>query len=85
MKRFIIYLLLLLIVGGIGWELIGVIPLEFIKKRPDPKMTEFIIKKWIWNMKAVHPHCKGAHISFFESATEEDLIEVHGKCYKWEI
>jgi len=85
MNKFLITILLLVMIVGIGWELIGVIPLNFIKEIPEPEIREFIIKKWINNMKTIHPHCGGAYINFFESTTEEDLIEVYGRCYKWEI
>ena len=85
MRNFLITVLLLIIIVGIGWELIGVIPLNFIKENPEPEIREFIIKRWIDNMKTIHPHCEGAYINFFESNTEEDLIEIYGKCYRWRI
>jgi len=85
MKNFIASLALLMFLNGVGWELISVLSLNFLKENPEPFVKQFIIEKWIENIKEIHPHCEGAFIKFNENNENEDLIEVYAKCYKWEI
>ena len=85
MRKCIVSLILILLIVGIGWELIGVIPLNFIKENPEPEIREFLIKRWIDNMKTIHPHCEGAEIFFIEDDEDPHLLGVYGKCYKFEI
>ena len=85
MKKFMVSLALLMFLNGVGWELISVFSLNFLKENPEPFVKQFIIEKWIENIKEIHPHCEGAFIKFNENNENEDLIEVYAKCYKWEI
>ena len=85
MKKFITSLILLMFLNGVGWELISVVSLNFLKENPEPLVRQFIIEKWIENIKEIHPHCEGAFIEFNENNENEDLIEVYAKCYKWRI
>ena len=85
MKNFITSLILLMFLNGIGWELISVVSLKFLKENPEIIVRQFIIEKWIENIKIIQPHCEGAFIEFNENAEDTDLIEVYAKCYKWGV
>ena len=71
--------------NGVGWELISVFSLNFLKENPEPFVRQFIIEKWIENIKIIQPHCEGAFIEFNENNEDKNLIEVYAKCYKWGI
>lgn len=77
--------MLLMTTSGIGWEWIGIIPLDFMEKNKEPKVRQFLIEKWIENIKLIHPHCRGAYIEFIPSSEDDNIIDVYAKCYKWEI
>ena len=85
MKKFMVSLALLMFLNGVGWELISVFSLNFLKENPEPFVKQFIIEKWIENIKEIHPHCQGAFIEFNEINENEDLIEIYAKCYKWGV
>ena len=85
MKKFITSFALLMVLNGIGWELISVVSLKFLKENPEIIVRQFIIRKWIENIKIIQPHCEGAFIEFNENNEDKDLIEVYAKCYKWGI
>ena len=85
MKNIITSLILLMFLNGVGWELISVVSLNFLKENPEPFVRQFIIEKWIENIKEIHPHCQGAFIEFNENNEDKDLIEVYAKCYKWGV
>ena len=82
MKKFTIYLILLLILG-FDWNYISSVSLNFIKENNTPIVRDFIIKKWIENIKRIQPHCEGADIKFIESVIDEDIIDIYAKCNKW--
>lgn len=85
MKKFMAYLILIAVINGVGWELISAVSLKFLKENPEPEIRQFIIEKWIENIKEIQPHCEGAEIDFVENEEEIDLIEVYSKCNKWGI
>ena len=85
MKNIITSLILLMFLNGVGWELISVVSLNFLKENPEPFVRQFIIEKWIANIKEIHPHCRGAYIEFREDGEDSDLVGVFAKCYKWGI
>lgn len=84
MRKFTIYLILLLILG-FDWNYISTVSLNFIKENDTPIVRQFIIKKWIEDIKTIQPHCVGASIKFIESDIDEDLIDVYAVCNKWGI
>lgn len=69
----------------VGWELIGIVSIEFFKNDQEPIIREFIIKKWIENIKMISPHCEGAELRFIENLENTDLIKIYAKCDKWEL
>ena len=80
-----IALIIALLIQGVGWEFIGVIPNNFIEENKDPDIKQYIIEEWINNIKIIHPHCRGAYIRFVDSDIDDSLSEIHAYCYKWEI
>ena len=68
---------------SIGWEFIGIVPLDFVKENNEPEIRQFIIEKWIRNIQEIHPHCMGARIDFVEDSEDVNILKVYGYCYKW--
>ena len=85
MRKFIVFLLLVMIMSSVGWELVGIIPNDFFETNKDPKAKRFIIEMLIENVKIIHPHCRGAYIKFVDSEEDKTLSNIYAKCYKWEI
>ena len=85
MKNFMIALILALLIQGVGWEMIGIIPNNFLEENKDPAIKQYIIEEWINNIKTIHPHCRGAYIRFVKSDIDDSLSEIYANCYKWEI
>lgn len=83
MKTFMVSLLL--ISNIVGYEMIGVIPKDFIKESENPIIRQVIIKMWIDNIKSIMPHCEGATFDVFEDEEDNSLLNIFSECYKWGI
>jgi len=84
-RKFIVSFLLIVLILSVGWEYIGTISLKFLDEHKEPEVRQYIIEKWIANIKEIHPHCRGAYIEFREDGEDSDLVGVFAKCYKWGI
>ena len=84
MRNFMLSLILLAVISGIGWEWVGIIPLDFMDNNKETEIRQFIIEKWIDNIKIIHPHCRGAYIRFVET-DDANIIDVYAKCNKWGV